>query len=60
MFTLDFLVLDLIKQLYYKIFPWPGSAFYGFGAYSKFIISLFFFQQCFNIVYAYKRGGDNK
>lgn len=62
MFTMDLIVLDLLKQLYNKIFPWPDYAFYGFGIYAKFIISLFFFQQCFNIVYAYKvkKGGGNK
>lgn len=63
MFTLDFLVLDLIKQLYNKIFPWNDSALYGFGSYAKWIITLFFFQQCLNGIYASKtkkKSGENK
>jgi len=62
MFTLDLIVLDLLKQLYNNIFLWPDYAFYGFGIYAKFIISLFLFQQCFFIIYAYKvkKGGGSK
>lgn len=65
MFNLDILALNSLKQLYNKIFPWPDHAFYGFGAYAKFIICLFVFQQCFNIVYAYKvkkakKSGESK
>lgn len=63
MFTLDFIVLDVFKQLYNKIFPWPDNALYGFGIYAKFIISLYFLQQVFYIIYAYKvkkKGGANK
>lgn len=65
MFTLDIIALNLLKQLYYNIFPWSNSILYGFGAYAKFIIALFFFQRCFNIVYAYKvkkakKEGENK
>lgn len=65
MFTLDLMTLSLFKQLYNKIFPWPNNLFYGAGAYAKFIICLFVFQQCFLIVYSYKvkkskKEGDSK
>lgn len=62
MFTLDIIVLNLLKRFYNVIFPWSDYAFYGFGAYAKFIIILFMLQQCFNIIYAYKvkKGGGSK
>lgn len=62
MFTLDIIVLNLLKRFYNVIFPWSDYAFYGLGAYAKFIIILFMLQQCFNIIYAYmeKKGGGNK
>ena len=62
MFTLDIIVLNLLKRFYNVIFPWSDYTFYGFGAYAKFIIILFMLQQCFNIIYAYmeKKGGGNK
>ena len=54
MFTLDLIAINLLKQLYDKIFSWPDHVFYGAGSYAKFIITLFVFQQCFNIVFTYK------
>jgi len=56
------MALNVIKQLYNKIFPWSDSIYYGAGAYAKFIIILVVFQQCFLIIYSYKvkKGGDNK
>lgn len=64
MFTLDIIALNLLKQLYNKIYPWPDNIFYGSGTYAKFAISLFVLQQCFFIVYSYKvkkkKGGESK
>ena len=48
MFKLDLIILDYI-------FPWSNYAFYGFGIYAKFIITLLFGQQVFNIVYDSKK-----
>lgn len=62
MFTVDILAIHLLKQLFNKIYLWPNNAFYGAGAYTKLIISLFIFQQAFNLIYSYKakKGGESK
>lgn len=54
MFNLDLMVLNIIRRLYDTIFQWPDNAFYGAGAYFKYIICLIAFQQCFNIAYSFK------
>lgn len=54
MFTLDIIALNLLKQLYNKIFPWPDHLYYGAGGYAKFIISLFVLQQVILIFHSYK------
>ncbi len=63
MFTLDLLALNLLSQFYAKIFQWPDNAYYGSGAYFKYIICIMVFQQCFNITYSYnikKKSGEHK
>lgn len=62
MFTLDLIVLNLLRQLYNRIFPWPDHSFYGAGEYAKYIITIFFIQQCFFVIYAKKtkKKGDKK
>ncbi|MPM15009.1 hypothetical protein SDC9_61374 [bioreactor metagenome] len=61
--TLDLLALNLLKQFYKIVFPWPDNAFYGAGVYFKYIICLIVFQQYFNIIYSYKtkkKSGERK
>lgn len=61
--TLDLLALNLLKQFYKIVFPWPDNSFYGFGAYAKYILILVFFQQYIIIIYANKtkkKSGERK
>lgn len=58
MFNLDLFVLNYLSDL---IFPWSNHALFGFGIYAKYLISLKFGQQVFNILYDYNhKGGKNK